>query len=180
MLGALALFVPVRVGAVERFSGLPPAQPYFAALRRVISAFEHLGEPLPASLLRHLQDSEKTGDVAAAEALLAPLVLLRVRLGPGNFGWPTAGPLAPTLLEQGWRSFLVRVENPAGLTDRFMASLDTPVLGDVERYSTQHFAHERQSQPTSAVATDEVMRARLAIEAYDDRPLEPRLSGLSD
>jgi hypothetical protein len=93
-------------------------QPYFAGIKRVLDALHKLGEsPAPAdeaSLLR-LAENPNAGTVKKAEEILGKYTLIRVRLNKDGIGSAVAGPAPRILVEQGWRSFLVRVENPFAL-----------------------------------------------------------------
>jgi len=179
--GALLLPpIPARAAAPAAVAVEP--QPFFAMLQRVIAAFAGLGEPLAPVLTAQLATLAAKGDAAAvadAQALLAPLVLLDLPLGREGYATPVAGPIAPALVEQGWRSFLVRVVNPHSVRAALLISLDQPVLGDIERRSRSNIAHQRQSLPTPSRAIDEVARARLAVELFDRPPLDRLLTGLA-
>jgi hypothetical protein len=54
--------------------------------------------------------------VLTIETILAPYTLMRVRIDREGTVSTTAGGSPRELVEQGWRSFLIRVDNRAGLT----------------------------------------------------------------
>lgn len=182
----LAATASVMLAPKPLFAAFPSIaaepQPFFAMLRRVVAAFDGLGEPLPPRLVSRIESLARAGTadaVAAAQALLAPRILVDIALGLDGYGVPTAGALAPELIEQGWRSFLVRVVNPHGVAGVLSLTFDQPNLGDVEANSRPNNAHQRQSLPTPSLAVDEVHRSILAIEMIERPPMEHLLSGLS-
>ena len=179
LLGAPLLWAALPARLWARDYEEAPAQPFFAALVRILEARRRLGEPLPAATLARLKDLQARGDVVGAQRALEPFTLLHLRLGSGGYAWPERGGAEARLIEQGWRSFLVRVVNPQGLTDPMAYSLDTPVLGQVEADSAPRPTHEPQGAQTPALMRDTVARARLDVQSYDESPLVPMLSGLA-
>jgi hypothetical protein len=94
-------------------------QPYFASLRRVVQALQSLGAPLApvdAEQIARLSAAPSPENLKEAELLLARYTLMRVRLSSEGTALSRPGESARELVEQGWRSFLIRVENPGGLT----------------------------------------------------------------
>lgn len=90
-----------------------------AQIRHVVDMLRHLGEPLPtAESARVLGLLEGLSDERAAELgrLLDEYTLIRVRLDRHGIGHAAPGGANPQLTELGWRTFLMRVENPARLT----------------------------------------------------------------
>jgi hypothetical protein len=94
-------------------------QPYFASLQRVVQSLQSLGAPLApadAGEIARLSAAPSQENLKKAELLLARYTLMRVRLSPDGTALTGPGESARELVEQGWRSFLIRVENPGGLT----------------------------------------------------------------
>jgi hypothetical protein len=92
-------------------------QPYFASVNRTVDGLRRLGEPLTPedeARIRLLGQSAHSGRVEETERILSKYVLLGVRLGKNGVGRTTLGAASRTLVEQGWRSFLVRIVNPFG------------------------------------------------------------------
>ena len=123
-------------------------QPLLAQVRRVAEAMAYLGEPLDEAALRSLRSAEESADESrvldAIERLLAPRCLVDVRINPESRVSTSRGAAPARLVEQGWRAFLVRVRNEAGLTGRF--TLESPQARPVYRPSTQN-AMAPQSVP---------------------------------
>src|SRR5258708_27300336 len=110
-----------RLAAADRVE----IQPLLAQARRVIDAMRHLGVPFGESELASLSAAETAGSepaiLAALERLLATRCLADIRINPEGRISIEPGPAAARLVEQGWRAFLVKVRNEAGLTGRLAA-----------------------------------------------------------
>jgi hypothetical protein len=94
-------------------------QPYCASVRRVIEALRSMGTPLSsvdADRIKQLIAPPSPESVLTIETILAPYTLMRVRIDREGTVSTTAGGSPRELVEQGWRSFLIRVDNRAGLT----------------------------------------------------------------
>jgi hypothetical protein len=110
MIASPALLLAVTNPSIE-------PQPYFASIRRIIDALRHLGEPLSLddeARIATLAQNENSESVEEAERVLSKYVLLHVRLNKDDVGQTSTGLAGKTLVEQGWRSCLVRVVNPIG------------------------------------------------------------------
>jgi hypothetical protein len=109
--------------AVE-FEEIAP-QPFFASVMRAIAALTEGGQPIAkvdADRLAELAAQDDAEAVAGADTILGKYTLATVMLDKEGMGQATLGGADRTLIEQGWRSFLIRVENPHGVTDRFDVS----------------------------------------------------------
>jgi hypothetical protein len=97
-------------------------QPYFAGVGRALDALAKLGAPMRAEDAQRIATLTQTNDAGAvteAETILDRYTLARLEIDAGGVGRVTPGGAEPTLVEQGWRVFLVRVANPTGRADRF-------------------------------------------------------------
>jgi hypothetical protein len=102
-------------------SGILP-QPYFAGVNRVLEALARLGGPVAASdagRIAALANQDDSAAVDAAEKILDRYTLARLSVAPDGTGSVVVGGAERTLVEQGWRIFLVRIANPSGRTDSF-------------------------------------------------------------
>ena len=149
-------------------------QPLLAQIRRLIEALQSLGEPFSDAEVAALTAAENSGDAAtvatAVERLLATRCLLDVRINPEARVSVSRGPADPRLVEQGWRAFLIKVHNEAGVTGRL--AMESPQARPVYRPSTGN------AMAPPSVRQADVVDRWLALEMYDDKPLEPQLSGL--
>ena len=152
----------------------PDAQPVLAHARRRVEAMEYLGEPfsdVEAAALRAAEAAvEDAAAVARVEQVLAPRVLAQIRINPESRVSITQGAAKPVLVQHGWRAFLVRVQNEAGVTSRL--TVESPQARPVYRPATGN-----AMAPVSVTPAD--IRDRwLALESYEAKPMEPQLSGL--
>src|SRR5262249_5976016 len=99
-------------------------QPLAASIRRLIDATDYLGAPFKAAdkqaLLAAL-DSAPTEATDKIQEILDQYCLFGVNINPESRVKVAAGPAQPELVEQGWRSFLVKVQNDAGVTAELQA-----------------------------------------------------------
>src|SRR5262252_6465846 len=96
-------------------------QPVAAQTKRLIDALDSIGQPLlngaeRARLDQALASSDEPAALRELQALLDPHCLLGVVVNPESRVKVARGPAEPALLEQGWRAFLVKVRNEAGIT----------------------------------------------------------------
>src|SRR5262249_28795460 len=104
------------------------------------------------------------------QTILDAHCLAGVRIASGNQLETLSGPAKPTLAEQGWRVFLVKVMNPSGVSGLALQA-DSPDPRPMLRGST--------STPTpKVISVGEVGQRFLELQMYDTQPLTPLLSGL--
>ncbi|HEY1848428.1 MAG TPA: CehA/McbA family metallohydrolase [Opitutaceae bacterium] len=121
-LGSVALLLrPQLLWADQGDAGTAVApQPYFASVARAVEAMASLGAPLSpkdSAAIAALAARASAEAVASAESVLAPYTLARIGVGREGVVRLAPGGAAAVLVEQGWRMFLVRIENPAGRRD---------------------------------------------------------------
>ena len=138
------------------------AQPLLAHVKRLQEALTFIGRPLSAddtAALSRLNPGMPDADVTkAVQQVLDRHVLTSVNISEGELH-VSAGPVEAKLLEQGWRSFLVKVVNSTGTTSALEAS--SPNAG------------KKANAPA-----DKVDELWMDLSMFDGRPLNPRLSGL--
>ena len=139
-------------------------QPLAAQVLRLIEALQIVGEPLPANEVSQLQQlaaatSAKPAAVAEMQKILDRHCLVGVNINPESRVKAQEGPAKPELVEQGWRNFLVKVQNDAGITP--VLSVDSPNAGKLA------------GMPEGIVG-----RRFIDIQMYDKQPMRERLSGL--
>src|SRR5437867_6334695 len=138
-------------------------QPLAAQVLRLIEALQVVGEPLPgdeAAELRKLAEpaSGKTA-VARIQKILDRHCLIGVNINPESRVKAQEGPAKPELVEQGWRTFLIKVQNEAGITP--VLSVDSPNSGKL-----------------AGTPEGQVGRRFLDLQMFDKQPMRQRLSGL--
>ena len=139
-------------------------QPLGAQVLRLIEALQVVGEPLPANEaaeLRKLAEatSGKPAAVAQMQKILDRHCLVGVNINPESRVKAQEGPAKPELVEQGWRTFLVKVQNEAGITP--VLSVDSPNSGKL-----------------AGTPEGQVGRRFLDLQMFDKQPMRQRLSGL--
>ncbi|QGZ94907.1 CehA/McbA family metallohydrolase [Terricaulis silvestris] len=148
-----------------------PPQPYFEGVDRVIAALERLGAPISdrvRSRIATLAGAGTSASVAEAEALLAPHVLLNGSLNGSSVGRAEQGGATPTLIEQGWRVFLIRVENPSA---QVLPLAITPSAASIGRRSGSGAARALPPGGYTVRAEASLQRPWIVYEFADGNPL---------
>src|SRR5262245_11899336 len=133
------------MGFIRAFAADAPAvapQPYFAGVGRALDTMAKLGAPLrqaDVDRIAALTQTNDAGSVAEAETILDRYTLARLEIDASGVGHVAAGGAEPTLIEQGWRLFLVRIANPTGRADRINFS-NGPFARTPGRMSVANFS----------------------------------------
>ena len=150
------------------------SQPLAAQVRRVVESLDLLGQPIPASARAKLGEGLATGDPAAlvrsVQEVLDPLCLVGVTVNPESRVRADPGPARAELVQNGWRVFLVKVRNEAGVTAELKAT--SPNASPVYRRSTG------TARPAPGLSAAEVADRWMDLDSVVDRPLNRNLSGL--
>jgi hypothetical protein len=161
----LCLVIAVACMAQEALPILPVEhQPFAAQVSRLIEAMQLVGDPLPAEESAELAQlagarTNQPRAVQHMQEILDRHCLAFVNVNPESRVKVQAGPVKPELIQQGWRTFLIKVQNEAGIT---------PVLAVDSRNAGR------------LAGTDEgaVDRKFLDIVMFNRQPMRPYLSGL--
>jgi hypothetical protein len=158
----------------ELFSAtLVEAQPLMAQVRRLVEAMAYLGEPFTEAERERLDAaanmSEEARAVEEIQRILDPRCLLAVRINPESRVSVERGAASPRLVEQGWRAYLIKVRNEAGVTG--VLNMESPQARPVYRPSTG------ASMVPESVHPADVADRWLALDTYSQKPMEPQLSG---
>ena len=149
-------------------------QPVVAEVRRLVEAMAYLGEPFSDADRARLDAAANMSDEARAVAeiqrILDPRCLLVVRINPEARVSIERGAAPARLVERGWRAFLMKVRNEAGVTGKIDA--ESPQARPVYRPGTGN-----SIAPPSVLPAD-IADRWLALETFDGKPMEPSLSGL--
>ncbi|MCS5560500.1 MAG: CehA/McbA family metallohydrolase, partial [Marinobacter nauticus] len=139
------------------------AQPLLASIERLIEAMDYVGSPFPGDVVSELQQLSSADDAAAVtsrvQQVLDPFCLVGVSLQEKGPPIAKPGPIKRELLEQGWRTFLVKVVNMPGKTRRLL--IESP-----------------NAQPLPHSPADQVESRWMQLSSFEGRPLNPNLSGL--
>jgi hypothetical protein len=176
----LAFFLSSLCSAVLQADDLPlvrgiESQPLKAQARRVAEALDYLGEPLSQEQLVDLEKAAAMAeDDKAAEAIQKVLdarCLAGVNINPESRVKVARGPAAAELVEQGWRLFLVKVHNEAGVT--------APLKATSPNAEAMHKRSSGSPAPAPSVKLADVPNRWLDIMTFDQQPLVAKLSGLA-
>jgi hypothetical protein len=158
-------------------------QPFVAQVRRLAEALEYLGEPFAAAELaaieRAANDPDAARALAAVQRIVDRRVLFHVEINPESRVSVRRGAAEPVLVEKGWRVFLVKVKNDAGVTAPLRASSPQalPVYArGVDPDIPGGFS--RDPVPRQKITPRQVADRWLDMAMFDKQPLEPALSGL--
>jgi hypothetical protein len=151
-----------------------PRQPLEASIQRLSDALRFLGEPLAESIEKErVALRENPDDYAVSkrlQELLDPLCLTVVSINPESRVKAADGPANKLLVEKGWRTFLIKIVNDAGVTAPMRCS--SPQAQAMVRQSTSAAAPEIKITPTEA------NRRWLDIALPIQEPMVANLSGL--
>ncbi len=149
-------------------------QPLVAQVRRLIDAMAYLGEPLPDADQNRLEAAANMTSAAHGleeiQRVLDPRSLLAIRINPESRISVERAAAPARLVEQGWRAYLVKVRNEAGVTG--VLSLESPQARPVYRRGTG------LAMPPQTVRPADITDRWLDLDTYGQKPMEPALSGL--
>ncbi len=175
ILSLLILAVPTtRAADLPLVEGVE-LQPLVAQGRRIAEALELLGNPLPDAVKAKLDAAagaaEESQGVKAIQQALDPFCLIGVEINPESRVKSARGPAAAGLVQHGWRAYLVKVHNEAGVTAELKA--ESPNAAPLVRPS------RNVPEPKPTVPPAEVRRRWLDVTMFGDRPMNKALSGLA-
>jgi hypothetical protein len=139
-------------------------QPFAAQVTRILQALEMVGEPMQSADAERLRNyiskgPQTTDTVLSMQRILDKHCLVAVDINPESRVKVEQGPAKPDLVEQGWRTFLVKVHNQAGVTA--VLAVDSPHAGPIP------------NQPANAG------RMRwMDLQMVNKQPMRAHLSGL--
>ncbi len=162
--------VPV-IAEVER-------QPFVAATRRLIEALSYAGSPLPPQVLEQYEQATRLEDdrkaVVAIQQILDPHCLAFININPESRVKVQEGAVKKELMQQGWRAFLVKVHNEAGINPPLQ--LESPNALPV--YQQGKGSREEPRTKEKLVNPESIGDRFLDISVLRREPLKPTLSGL--
>jgi hypothetical protein len=153
---ALALVLPCAMAEELPLVSNVELQPLAAQAQRVLQALEILGEPQIAAQ-RSLATARTVTDI---QNILDKLCLIGVNINPEARVKVEQGEAKAELMQNGWRTFLVKVHNEAGLTAVLAAT--SPNAGQLA------------NSPAGAVN-----RQWIDLRMFNKQPMKVHLSGLA-
>lgn len=150
------------------------AQPLASATERLIEALEIVGDPLPPAETDELRKAMKETDSAKAvktiQQILDPHCLVMVTINAESRVTVAEGPVKKELIQQGWQTFLIKVQNDAGINPKL--KVESPNAAPVYKRSSN------SPDPKIEISPSDVPGRFLDIKLFDRQPLKPELSGL--
>ena len=182
----LVLTLPVSLSGLAETQSLPIVhgiefQPLAAQVKRVAEALEYLGAPLSPQERRSLDDAlsskDQAGGIEAIQHVLDTHCLVGLTINPEMRVKAAQGPAKPELVADGWRTFLVKVQNDAGATAELrVVSPQAQSVHDSSWKKTPSDEHFRKDE--HALAKLPIDQRWLDLEVLSKQPLRKDLSGL--
>jgi len=157
-------------------------QPLAAQVKRLVEALDYIGSPLSAKDKKAIEAVLEGADPQIAsekvQAILDPHCLFGLQINPEMRVKVAQGPAKPELMEQGWRPFLVKVQNESGTTAELRAvSLSGLAVFDGNNISPsasdKFYRKKGESRPS--VRPEDLW---LGLEMFSRPPMKKELSGL--
>lgn len=184
LLRKLIVFLLLSVAVIGRSDDLAivygvPRQPLSAATDRLIEALEFAGSPLTADVKEKLRDASKLEDASAGssaiQSILDSLCLAQVHINPESRVKVKAGPAKKQLTQHGWRAFLVKVHNEAGINPELF--LESP--NSLPVYQKGRGQRQRPRTDEKLVDSSDLPARWLDSSLLNRQPMTKRLSGLA-
>ena len=149
-------------------------QPLASATQRLIEALDYLGSPLSEGDLSEIQNALISEDheqaIVDIQKILDPYCMVGVNINPESRVKVKEGPVNKELMQQGWRTFLVKVHNEAGVT--------APLAAESANAAPLYKRSTGSPDPETTVPKSDIPHRFLDIEVYANPPLKASLSGL--
>jgi len=150
-------------------------QPLVAATDRLVEALAIIGSPLPAATTDALRAASRGDDVRHAGATIQEQLdrfcLVGVTINAESRVSVVDGPAVRELVEQGWRTFLVKVHNEAGITPPMR--IEGPNLLPMVKRSSG------SPDPRIEIAPADAANRWLDATFFTSPPMKTQLSGLA-
>lgn len=160
---------------VETKDGIDP-QPLLAQAIRLKEALAYLGSALDAADAQKLEalTGKKPGPemIKAVQEILDPYCIAAIDINPEARVKVERGAARAMLLQGGWKSFLVKVNNAAGTTAKL--EVQSQHAAPVLHKSTFNAV----VKPENVLTPGQVSNRFVEIEIFRNKPLQPNLSGL--
>ncbi len=149
-------------------------QPFALHIRQLEEALDFLGQPLPASAQKRINDAISLADenraVADIQKVLDPYVLVAVDINAESRVKVSAGTAKPELVEDGTRLFLVKVTNSAHVTAALR--VESPNSGRV------YVPSKNDPEPKMQLTARDVSERWADFTLFNKQPMNDPLTGL--
>jgi hypothetical protein len=186
ILFALLAAVPLRpdlssslTAALAQQAAPVELQPLAAQITRLIETLNYLGAPLSAADKQALEkataDSDATRAGRAIQEILDRCALFEIHINPEARVKVAQGAARPELVQNGWRTFLVKVHNEAGVT----AQLKAESVNAQRVFARGKGGFSTDPRPAQTITERDVRDRWLDLSLYNKPPMKPQLSGLN-
>jgi len=115
----LLLLLIGAVGKSARAQSINDLQPFSFKIKALLQTLDYLGEPIDIrdkEIINKAIEKNDTSLFLTVGNMLDKYCLFNIQINPESRVKVTTGPARPDLLQNGWRTFLVKVYNQAGIT----------------------------------------------------------------
>ena len=152
-----------------------PMQPFALHVRQLEDALDYLGQPLPTTDQKAINEAIGQADeaqaVAQIEKVLDKYVLCVIGINAESRVKVEQGPAKPELVEGGTRLFLVKVNNQAHITPAL--TVESPNSGDV------YIQSNGDPEPKIELSPKDAAERWAGISLFNKPPMNKRLMGLA-
>ena len=171
----LSIFFVVVTGCFQAYGqDTVPIQPFALHVRQLETALDYLGEPLPLSDQKAINEAIGQPDEAHAvnqiEEVLDKHVLCFVEINAESRVKVETGTAKPELVESGTRLFLVKVNNLAHVTAPLV--VESPNSGHV------YIPSKNDPEPKLELTPHDAAERWADISLFNKQPMNKRLTGL--
>jgi hypothetical protein len=153
-------------------------QPFSFRIKALVQTLDYLGEPISAADQTTINKAIEKNDTAAFGAInnvLGKYCLFDIQINPESRVKVTKGLAKPDLLQDGWRTFLIKVTNQAGIT----ANLEAASPQAQRDYDGGEKIYGMAGMNMGTTVTKQDIADRwLAMQRYTDAPMQSALSGM--
>lgn len=153
-------------------------QPFTFKIKSLLQTLDYLGESIDAKDKQAINkgiDANDTSAFAIVGNILDKYCLFNIQINPESRVKVTRGPASPELLQDGWRTFLVKVDNQAGITAK-LEVLSPEAKRDYDG-GEKIYGMAGMNMGTTVTRQD-IADRWLDMQLYTDAPMQPALSGL--
>ncbi|MDE0482441.1 MAG: CehA/McbA family metallohydrolase [Candidatus Poribacteria bacterium] len=175
-IGLMLLSVFIPVGFTDELSIVTEVefQPLASATQRLIEALDYLGSPLSeddrTAIKKVLVTEDQKQAVVDIQNILDVYCLAGVNINPESRVKVKEGSADKELMQQGWRTFLVKVHNEAGVT--------APLAAESKNAAPLYKRSTGSPEPQATIAKSDIPNRFLEIHVFSKPPLRAGLSGL--
>lgn len=153
-------------------------QPFAFNVKRLLQTLEYLGEPVSprdSLLINKSLEKSNANTIKEIKDVLNKYCLFYVGINPESRVTVTRGPAKPGLLQNGWRTFLVKVDNQAGVTAMLQA-LSPQAKRDYDG-GEKIYGMGGMAMGTKVTKND-IADRWLDMQLYTNAPMQATLTGL--